>query len=95
MDLVPGNNPDPWGLLHDGSLVGIERIGPIVRATLKCQYIRKRFNDRGDRFVFELLNCTRVEVTPYDEAPITDLGIISQTDWGILNAEEADVKMRV
>lgn len=95
MDRIPGNNPSPWGMLHDGTLVGMERIGPILRATIECQYVRERFDDPGERFIFELVGCTRVELTPYDEATITDLETISRSDWEVLDAGAVDNAMRV
>ncbi len=71
MHEVPGNDPAPWNLLHDGVIVGARKNGTTVDFIVECNYLRERFDDPGAAFVLELSGSEHVELKPHDQPPIT------------------------
>jgi hypothetical protein len=92
--VLAGDDVTPWNLLHDGTIVRLERdLADTVTVWIDVPYVRARFGDGGTLFRFRLLRCTELVYTPLDEPPITDLLAIGSSEPGILQArvEAGDV----
>ncbi|MEO8700700.1 MAG: hypothetical protein ABI867_11685 [Kofleriaceae bacterium] len=82
--MIAGDDTLPWDLLHDGTIVQVERdLADTVTVWIECGFIRVRFADGGKRFVLRLAACTKFEYTPYDEPPISELAAIAASEPSI------------
>jgi hypothetical protein len=89
-------DPEPWNLLHDGTIVGLERdLADTVTVAIECTYLRVRFPDGGTRFVLALAECRELVYTPYDEPPIEELAAIADSEPAIAEAKLEDGVLRV
>lgn len=81
-------DPTPWNLLHDGTIVGVERdLADEVRIAVDVPYLRDRWADGGTLFHLRLARCTRCEYTPYDEPPIAAIAAIAASEPTIVEAK--------
>lgn len=89
--MIPGDDPTPWDLLHDGTLVAIVRTGNRARLTIRIPFLRARFEAPGDAFVVELHGLEVLGYLPYsdrwDEPLITDLAAIVAAKPNLVEAE--------
>ena len=87
MTTVAGDDPTPWNLLHDGSIVALERdLADQVSVWVDVPYVRARFSDGGTLFRLRLAACTEFTYTPYDEPPITELAAIASSEPSLVEA---------
>jgi len=85
--VLAGDDLTPWNLLHDGTIVRIERdLADTVTVWIDVPYVRARFGDGGTLFRFRLLRCVELVYTPLDEPPISDLLMIASSEPSILDA---------
>jgi len=82
--VIAGDDPTPWNLLRDGTIVRIERsVTDEVTVWIDVPYLRARFPDGGTLFRFRLAECSEVTYTPFDEPPITELAAIESSEPSI------------
>ena len=94
--MIAGDDPLPWNLLHDGTIVRVERdLTDEISAWIDCALIRARFADGGQLFRIRLAACTTFEYTPYDEPPITELAAIASSEPSIVEGKYQDGAMVV
>jgi hypothetical protein len=94
--VIAGDDALPWDLLHDGTIVELERdLADEVTVWVECAFIRVRFADGGKRFKLRLAACTVFEYTPYDEPPIVELAAIASSEPSIVEAKFEDGVMQV
>lgn len=82
--------PGFWNLLHDATIEGIGGVVPgVVGLTLKCDYLRSRFEAPGDRFILELNGCTRFEFQSWsdDSILVSDMNEIAAQRLSILSGD--------
>ncbi len=86
--MIAGDDPTPWNLLHDGTIVRLERdLADTLTMWLDAPYLRARFADGGTQFRIRLVACTTAIYAPFDEPPITDLPAIASSEPSILEAQ--------
>ena len=87
--MIAGDDPRPWQLVHDGTIVRAERdLNDAVALWIECAYLRGEvYPDGGTAFVFRLAGCTRAVYTPYDEPPIEDLAALAASEPDIATVE--------
>ncbi len=90
VELIASSDVSPWNLLHDGSVVGVERRGSRVSLTIEIPYLRRRFAEPGAAFLLELSECSALEYTPYEGEPTTSLERIVDTEPEIVEAKNED-----
>lgn len=85
--MFAGDDPTPWRLLRDGTIVRLERdLADEVSAWIDLPYLRARFGDGGTLFRIRLARCTALGYTPFDEPPLDDLRAIAASEPGVLDA---------
>lgn len=68
-----------WGVFHDGEITQVTGSVPgDVQLCMEIGYLRALFPEPGDYFIIELLNCTHLQFSEYDEAPTNDLARIAE-----------------
>ncbi|HVI03160.1 MAG TPA: hypothetical protein VM869_30900 [Enhygromyxa sp.] len=89
--MIAGDDPSPWNLLHDGTLVAIQRAGSTVRLTIELPHLRVRFEPRGEAFFVELHGVESFGYLPYtdrwDEPLIEELAAIVAERPNVVEAE--------
>lgn len=91
MTTVAGDDPTPWNLLHDGSIVRLERdLADQVSVWVDAPYVRARFSDGGTLFRLRLAACTEFTYTPFDEPPIIELAAIASSEPSLVEAQLDD-----
>jgi hypothetical protein len=85
--VIPGTDPTPWNLLHDGTIVRLERdLADEVSVWIDAPYVRARFPDGGTLFRFRLAACAELDYQPHDEPSITELAAIASSEPDIREA---------
>ncbi|MCP4915422.1 MAG: hypothetical protein GY913_00735 [Proteobacteria bacterium] len=95
VELIPATDVSPWNLLHDGTVVGLMRIGERVAMTVDIPYLRTRFDVPGVGFVLELLGGPEMEYAPYEGDAIASLDAIAEAEPDIVEAKEEDGRVVV
>ncbi len=90
VELIPATDVTPWNLLHDGTIVGLQRHGDRVSVRVEIAYLRTRYQAPGDGFQLELLDGSKIEYIPYDEPPISSLDEIASLEPEIVSADTED-----
>jgi hypothetical protein len=86
--VIAGDDPTPWNLLHDGTIVCIERsVADEVTVWIDVPYVRARFPDGGTLFRLRLAECSELVYTPFDEPPIRELAGIASSEPSIVGAQ--------
>ena len=86
--VIAGDDPTPWNLLRDGTIVRLERdVADTVTAWIDAPYVRARFPDGGSLFQLRLTACAELTYTPYDEPPITELAAIASSEPSLVEAK--------
>lgn len=89
--MIQGDDPTPWNLLHDGTLVAIRRAGSTVRLTIELPHLRVRFEPRGEAFWLHLHDVESFGYLPYsdrwDEPLIEELAAIVAERPNLVEAE--------
>ncbi len=83
---VRGDDPTPWTLLQDGTIVGVAWSSTTVLVTVEQPRLRATFGGVGRRFVLTLERCTALQWEPADEPPITEPAFITASEPQILDA---------
>lgn len=89
-ELIPATDVSPWNLRHDGTVVGLKRVGERVAMTVGIPYLRTRFDVPGVGFVLELMGGPEMEYAPYEGGAITSLDEIAKAEPDIVEAKEED-----
>ena len=95
VELLPATDVSPWNLLHDGTVVGLKRVGERVAMTVDIPYLRMRFDVSGVGLVLELLGGPEMEYAPYEGDAITSLDAIAKAEPDIVEAKEEDGRVVV
>jgi hypothetical protein len=89
--VIAGDDPTPWNLLHDGTLIAIRRTGASVRLTIELPHLRVRFEPRGEAFFVHLHGVESFGYLPYtdrwDEPLIEELAAIVAARPNVVAAE--------
>ncbi|HEU0031681.1 MAG TPA: hypothetical protein VFQ53_13670 [Kofleriaceae bacterium] len=89
--MIAGDDPTPWNLLHDATIVGLERdVVDTVTVKIDVPYIRDRFADGGTLFAFALVDCRELTYTPLDEPTLRELSEIASSEPTIGEATVED-----
>ena len=75
--MIAGDDPAPWRLLADGTVVGIEREGDVVAITVELRALRVRLL---------LAGCDGVKYAPHDEPMLYELEAIAASQPDIRDA---------
>ena len=75
--MIAGDDPAPWKLLADGTIVGLERIGDVVAVTVERRSCRVRML---------LAGCDAVKYEPHDEPMLYELDTIAASQPDITDA---------
>lgn len=97
---APPDDVATWNLLHDGSLVALERPSAEAPddlvADVEIGYLRERLQPPGRLVRVRLGGCTLVEHTPYDGAPSAALDEIAAREPDVVEAvREEDDAVRI
>jgi len=93
---TPADANEPWDLLHDGSIVRLERdLADTVTVWIECGAPRAHLAEPGTLFKLRLAGCTLFTYTPYDEPTINDLAAIASSEPDINQGEVEDGVLRV
>lgn len=92
---IPGDNPAPWGLLHDGYIVELKWSDQTLIALIECEYLRERFAEPGKLFVYTMHNCRHLAYTAHDGSKLDARRVVAETWPGISCAEYGHATMRV
>lgn len=87
LEWIPASDVSPWGALHDGVLVGVERHGDRARCVVEILYL---FPEPGAQLTLELRGCATFEFTPYEGSPRAAPAEIEALELGILSARHVD-----
>jgi hypothetical protein len=92
------NCPDIWNVLHDGTIVAVAgEIPGELTLEIEADYLRRRFDERGRRFVLTLRDCTHLIFKPWDEShrAVTRLEDLAALSLWILSADNVDGRCAV
>ena len=97
IELIPCTDVSPWNLLHDAAIVALRRTkgargrsGDRVTIRIDIPYLRTRFEEKGEAFVVELVDCTELAYAPYEGEPPASIEAIADEEPEILSAEVED-----
>jgi hypothetical protein len=75
--MIAGNDPAPWRLLADGTIVGVERHGDVVGVTVELRSVIVRLL---------LAGCDAIRYQPHDEPVLYELDEIAASEPDIRDA---------
>lgn len=62
-----GMDPEPWGLLHDGTVVGVDRHGENATVRISARHVRKHLDGSTGDFVLRLSGVQKLVYLPYSD----------------------------
>jgi len=75
--MIAGNDPTPWRLLADGTIVAVDRDGDVVGITVELRTVRVRLL---------LAGCDAIRYQPHDEPILYELDEIAASEPDIREA---------
>lgn len=75
--MIAGNDPAPWRLLADGTIVGVDRAGDVVGITVELRSVIVRLL---------LAGCDAIRYQPHDEPVLFELDEIAASEPDIRDA---------
>lgn len=75
--MIAGDDPAPWRLLADGTIVAIDREGDVVGITVELRAVRVRLL---------LAGCDAIRYQPHDEPALFELDAIAASEPDIRDA---------
>jgi len=75
--VIAGDDPAPWKLLSDGTIVGIDRDGDVIGITVELRSVRVRLL---------LAGCDGIRYQPHDEPTLFDLDEIAASEPDLRDA---------
>jgi hypothetical protein len=88
--MATGMDPEPWGLLHDGMVVGVEQRGEDATVRISARHVRKHLDGSTGDFVLHLSGVEKLVYLPYsdrwDEPEVEDPELIVRAKHAINDA---------
>ena len=75
--MIAGDDPAPWRLLADGTVIGVERVEDVVAITVELHALHVRVL---------LAGCDAVKYQPHDEPMLYELDVIAASEPDIRDA---------
>jgi hypothetical protein len=82
----PAVDPEPWNLLHDGSVLGLSRAGSDAVVRIAAPHVRARLDGGHGPIVLRLSDVVKIAYEPYDEPVIEDVSAIADAGADVVDA---------